>query len=74
MKVWSLTMVNPDGFVAVCVRHTREGLVDGFEAALSGWVDDLDQCEAETVDEWITVAENNDFTPEISEHELRGEF
>ena len=62
------TCVNEAGYVSVDVKRNREDLVESFEAALSGWID-LDD-KPDTIEGWITLAENADFKPEISEHTL----
>jgi hypothetical protein len=68
VKVFTLTTVNPDGFVSVDVRLHRDDLASSYHAAMGGWVDDVE--DVTDMEELHSLAEDNDFRPEVSEHDL----
>jgi hypothetical protein len=68
MKLFTLTTVNPNGNVSVDVRLHRDDLASSYHAAMGGWVDGVE--DVTDMDELHTLAEDNNFRPEISEHDV----
>lgn len=68
MRLFTLTTVNPDGNVSITARLHRDDLASAYHAAMGGWVEDVE--DVTDMDALHALAEENDFAPEISEHDL----